>query len=353
MNSKIINSFWKLGLTILLSPFLLGQGIGKEAIAKMEFVPVGKETKWRGQPAIAITRNALLIAWCEGTKPYSVDTEIWLARWENGSWNSIKRVATGYNESSSLRLPCASPVLFEDYNNRLWLFYQVGEREGKTEAYARVSLDGGYTWQKLIKLPSSIHGPTDNRPIQVEDGTIICAASALEGGWRVRIEWAKDPEDIWFSTGYINSVFSLPAAGAAILQHDSNTFQLFAGTKNGRVATAWSKKGWRSWHKMERTVLPNPGSSVAVERLIDHRILLVHNHTILIPNRMDIAVSPDGQSWRIGCEIEAVTDGLLLDPDIIEAPNRMVHVVYSWKGQAIRHVIIDPARLASEPVHLK
>jgi alpha-L-rhamnosidase len=37
-------------------------------------------------------------------------------------------------------------------------------------------------------------------------------------------------------------------------------------------------------------------------------------------------------------------------PSVIQAKDGMVHIVYTWKREKIRHVMIDPSKLVVTPI---
>lgn len=37
-------------------------------------------------------------------------------------------------------------------------------------------------------------------------------------------------------------------------------------------------------------------------------------------------------------------------PAIIQTGDGLVHITYTWKRQRVRHVIIDPAKLKTQPI---
>ncbi len=348
--------FWVVGLVALwftgIGFLASAAGLGNAAILHRDTVPTATKAKWRGTPALVVSRETVLLAWCEGSGPRASDTAIWMARWEDGQWKLMGQVATGYNPKTDVRLPCFDPVLFEDFDGTLWLFYQVGRNPLEQRGCVRMSLDGGKTWTRYRMLPRKIYGPTHNRPLQLGDGTILCPVDSREAGWRVHLEWTKHPiREMWIRGGAINSAFVLPCTGPALIEHDDGRFQIFAGTRTGRMATAWSKQNsFRRWESPERILLPNPGTPVAAIRLLDGRILLAYNHSADAPTVLNLALSPDGQSWRAACEVDRVVQGRLEEPDVVQTPDLKIHLVYGRNGRSIEHVILDPKKLAEKPI---
>jgi predicted neuraminidase len=95
---------------------------------------------------------------------------------------------------------------------------------------------------------------------------------------------------------------------------------------------------------MGATPLPNPSAGIDALRLADGRFLLVSNPTTSGRDRLEIAVSPDGKSWRPAALLED-SPGEYSYPAIIQARDGRVHVTYTWKRERIKHVVVDPAAI--------
>ena len=62
------------------------------------------------------------------------------------------------------------------------LFYKVGPDPRKWWGMLITSTDGGETWSAPRRLPENILGPIKNKPVQLSDGTILCASSTRRAG---------------------------------------------------------------------------------------------------------------------------------------------------------------------------
>ena len=60
-------------------------------------------------------------------------------------------------------------------------------------------------------------------------------------------------------------------------------------------------------------------------------------------------MSVDGQHWQAALVLEN-QPGEYSYPAVIQTADGLVHATYTWKRQRIKHVIIDPAKLALAPI---
>jgi predicted neuraminidase len=91
--------------------------------------------------------------------------------------------------------------------------------------------------------------------------------------------------------------------------------------------------------------------------LKDGRQLLVYNH-VLPPGKeikgartpLNVAVSKDGINWYASAILEDSPISQYSYPSVIQTSDGMVHVVYTWRRQKIKHVVIDPAKLEMKEI---
>ena len=100
---------------------------------------------------------------------------------------------------------------------------------------------------------------------------------------------------------------------------------------------------------MTLTVLPNPSAGTDAVTLADGRHLIVYNHTPKGRTPLNVAVSSDGRLWAAAVVLER-EPGEYSYPAVIQAPDGLIHVTYTWKRQRITHVVLDPKRLQALPM---
>lgn len=293
---------------------------------------------------IAETRTGLIAAWFGGTRERSPDVGIWIARREKNSWSRPLEVANGV-EPSGERYPCWNPVLFQAERGPLLLFYKVGPSPSEWWGMLMTSTDNGTSWSKPRRLPQGILGPIKNKPVRLKDGIILSGSSTEHAGWLVHMEYSKDLGATWQKSEPLNDRVQFGAIQPTVLVHRSGAIQILCRSRQKRITECWSTDGGKSWGAMKLTSLPNPSAGIDAVMLIDGRALLVYNHTENARSPLNVAVSSDGKLWKAALAIEN-QPGEYSYPAVIQTSDGLVHVTYTWKRERIKHVVLDPAKLA-------
>jgi predicted neuraminidase len=297
---------------------------------------------------VETAQGGLVAAWFGGTREGATDVGIWLSRREGKSWTRPVEVATGL-QPDGRRLPCWNPVLFQPRTGPLMLFYKVGPSPSTWWGLLRTSSDGGRTWTAARRLPDGILGPIKNKPIQLENGDLLCPSSVEENvkrkpAWRLRFERSTDLGQTWTCVAPPDGK-PLNAIQPAILVHADKRLQAVARTREAQVCATWSRDGGRTWSAPTLTGVPNPNSGLDAVTLRDGRFLLVNNHTMSGRSSLDVLLSRDGRRWFNVLTLEGASKGEFSYPACIQTRDGLVHVVYTWKRERIKHVVLDPARL--------
>jgi predicted neuraminidase len=298
---------------------------------------------------IAHTSGGLVAAWFGGTREGAADVGIWLARHTNGAWTAPVEVATGVQPDGT-RHPCWNPVLFEVKPGTLALFYKVGPRPTTWWGMVKHSTDAGRTWSEARRLPDGVLGPVKNKPVRLGDGTIVSGSSTetpdAANLWRVHFERSSDDGATW------TVVHPAPAApgpeiGAiqpSILIHADGRLQAVGRSRSQHVFETWSNDKGRTWSPVTLTSLPNPSAGTDALTLRDGRHLIVYNHTPKGRTPLNVATSRDGRAWQSVLVLEDAP-GEYSYPAVIQAPDGLIHITYTWKRERIKHVVVDPAKL--------
>ncbi len=290
--------------------------------------------------------GGLVAAWFGGTRERHPDVGIWLARREGNKWTTPVEVANGLQADGTTRHPCWNPVLFQPRTGALLLFYKVGPSPSQWWGLLRSSDDSGRTWSAARRLPDGIIGPIKNKPVQLANGDILCGVSTEEHGWRVHFERSSDGGQTWSATEPVNDGKAIGAIQPSILFHGGTKLEAVGRTKQSRVFQSWSEDNGKTWGPM--TLLPdvpNPNSGTDALTLRDGRQLLIYNHTQKGRSPLNVAVSSDGKNWANVLELENEPKAEFSYPACIQTGDGLVHFVYTWKRQRIKHVVIDPAQL--------
>jgi len=302
---------------------------------------------------IAETPTGFVASWFGGTKERNPDVCIWVSRLVNGKWTEAINVANGI-QNDTLRYPTWNPVLYQIPGGDLLLFYKIGPSPSTWKGFMRSSKDGGITWSEQKALPPGFLGPIKNKPVLLKDGITLMSPSSTEGnGWQVHFEATKDWGKTWTMIGPINPPKdSVNAIQPSILFHKDGSLQILARSLNRAVLTSWSKDKGKTWSPLAKTSLPNNNSGTDAVTLQDGRQLLVYNH-VLPPGKLtkgartplNVAISNDGIKWYAAAILEDSPISQYSYPSVIQAKDGKVHIVYTWRRQRIKHVVIDLSKV--------
>ncbi len=325
-----------------------GESLDAAGVVRREFIFESAEFKSCHASTVAETRRGLVAAWFGGTAEGKDDVCIYVSRTFHGGWTPPEKVAEG-NDAAGHPVPCWNPVLFQPREGPLLLFYKAGPRPSSWWGMIRVSRNQGGHWSPPRRLPDGQLGPIRAKPIELADGTLLCGSSTEDAGWRVHMEWTRDPLGTWSRTGPLNRADEWGAIQPTLLPHGNGEMQLLCRSRQHSILEAWSGDDGRTWGPLTRTALPNPSAGIDAVRLRDGRFLLVYNHTPQGRNMLNVALSLDGRRWQAAAVLEREA-GEFSYPAAIQTRNGEVHVTYTWKRRRIRHVVLDPAELHLRPI---
>jgi predicted neuraminidase len=237
-------------------------------------------------------------------------------------------------------------VLFQPRAGPLELFYKAGPDPRRWWGLHRISRDGGEHWGPAERLPAEIIGPTRNPPVEPADDVILSPSSSEQDGWKLFIERSVDRGAHWQRIGPLPGADDFGAIQPALLVWPGGHVQLLARSAQGTIVESESGDAGLSWSRLKPTTLPNPNSGIAAIMLRDGRALLVYNPSRWRRSPLAVAISEDGEHWRKVLTLETGWSEFSY-PSVIQSRDGLVHVVYTWKRERIRHVVIDPARVAA------
>ncbi|MEM6278451.1 MAG: exo-alpha-sialidase [Verrucomicrobiota bacterium] len=310
-----------------------------------------------------LPNGELAASWFAGTNEPHIDNSIWFSKTKDGVWQPPIEVVDG-TEGEEADHRTGNPVLFQPSTegSPLLLFYKVVPREdgGARNWWGMMtkSHDAGETWDepwrlgtdpKLGSLPNLL-GPVKNKPIELDDGTLICPSSSEHEGWRVHFELTRDYGKTWEVIGPIEEASNFNAIQPSLLTYPDGKWQILCRSIEGNLAQSWSEDQGKTWSPISATHLPNSNSGTDAVTLADGRQLLVYNHTVSrapFPakrNMLNVAISKDGKKWTPVLTLER-DEGEYSYPAVIQSRDGLVHITYTWKRETIRHVVLDPNQL--------
>lgn len=288
---------------------------------------------------VALDERRLLCAFFAGTREGARDVAIWMAYYDGRRWEAVRKVA------EEPGVPCWNPVLFR-YRNAVYLFYKAGPSPQTWSGFWKRSDDSGRHWSGAHQLPAGLLGPIKNKPLVLADGTVL-AGSSVESynTWAVWVERSEDGMRSWAKSGPVvdpQELFGVIQPTLWVVEGDHLRMAMRATRRIGRVCLADSYDRGRTWTAARRTELPHPSSGLDAVRLRDGRVVLVHNPTNAGRTPLVVAVSEDaGQSWRPAVVLED-EPGEYSYPAVIEAPDGLLHITYTWRRRRIAHAVLIP-----------
>jgi len=305
---------------------------------------------------IAESDQGLIAAWFGGTKERNPDVGIWISRRINGKWTEPVEVANGIVNDST-RFACWNPVLYQIPGRDLLLFYKVGPSPAQWKGMLISSDDGGTAWSEPRALPEGYIGPVKNKPVLLDNGNLLCGSSTEGRGWKIHFEISADSGNTWNKAGPINDGKTYSAIQPCILLHDNGEIQVLCRSRNRAILESWSSDKGLTWSPLAATSLPNNNSGIDAVTLSDGRHLLVYNHVKTPQGKskgartpLNAALSKDGKTWYAALILEDSPVSQYSYPSVIQSSDGLVHVVYTWRRERIKHVIIDPSELELEKI---
>lgn len=284
----------------------------------------------------------------------------------------FKRKHFGDAHAALYRKACWNPVLFEMPSGELWLFFKIGWVMNDWTGWVVKSRDGGKTWTEKEPLEKGFQGPIKNKPVIVGDRLICPSSTENEGGWKFHFEILDLKTNRWKYVGPIERelhplTIDMNADGTlitndsvkhelkpiyciqpSILKLKDGSLQAIGRTRNGRLASTWSRDNGDTWSKVTLIDVPQNQSGTDALTLADGRHVLIYNNFATIPgtpkgprNPCSIAISDDGQSWRHVITLEDSPIGDYSYPAIIQSRDGSLHCVYTWRRFRIAYKRVE------------
>ncbi len=303
---------------------------------------------------IEVVGNSLIAAWFGGSDEGEPDVGIWTARNDGKGWSAPVEVANGVL-SPTTRYPCWNPVLQMMGNGLLVLFYKVGPKPETWWGMNIKSTDGGKTWSRPERLSKGVLGPIKNKGVLLKDGSYIAGSSTEHDGWKVHMERWGSKDQKWTKSDSLNDGRKLGAIQPAMLKWSEQKIQALCRTMQKRIGVTWSNDGGTTWSPLKLTTIPNPDSGIDATVLKDGRAMLVYNPVEKGRSPLVLGIVHNDPKTGNVIKVENVLTlenepGEYSYPAIIQAPNGLLQITYTWKRKLIRHVVVDPKKLKTSGV---
>ena len=306
----------------------------------------------------------ILAAWFGGSWEKGSDVAIWIARRINGIWEKSRKLVDVRG------VAMWNPVLFKKEDEGIILFYKVGETIPVWKTWFVESRDNGETFSTPQELvpgdESGGRGPVKNKPIRLQDGTVLAPASLEGETWDAFVDISKDDCVTWEKSELVplrRSSFNIQMVdrpynkhyiyGKGVIQptlwqDEEGTVHMFLRSTSSRIIRSDSTDGGRTWCMAYDTGLPNNNSGIDMVRMPDGRLVLVYNPRENLPNYykgprtpLVVAVSGNnGETFEEVCVLEN-TQGNFCYPSVICNDKNEILITYTWNREDIIFVKLE------------
>jgi len=314
---------------------------------------------------VELRNGDLLASWFGGSAEGKPDVAIWGSRRSAGQWSEPAELAREPN------IATYNPVMFHTRDGRLWLYYKFGPHPTSWSAGRRWSEDDGKTWSPIEHLPAGLYGPVRAKPLVMNDGTVVSGTSVESyHDWSAWIERSTDNGKTWKKIGPItvprkvDAVRQTPGGSDAFAWDDTygiiqpsvismggKKLRLYARSTSqiGKICVADSKDGGLTWTDARPIDIVNPNSGIDAVALRDGRVVLIYNSTPKGRTPLNLAVSTDGEHFRMFQTLED-QPGEYSYPAIIQDKNGDLHITYTWNRKRIKYMKVS---LSEIPVRVE
>jgi len=285
--------------------------------------------------------SKIMAAWFGGKNEGDPDVSIWMSIKENGKWSLPEEIANGMQQNNE-RFACWNPVLFLTRSGLLFLYYRVGLSPQTWWTEIKTSTDNGETWSAARKLPPVFLGPIKNKPIQLNNGDILCPSSIenpVGNKWTIHLERSDSNGNNWSKINIDCDTFNV--IQPTLLTYGRDSIQLLCRSRNNVIVQSWSFDDGNTWQPLKSSSLPNPNSGIDAVSLREGSQLLVYNPLQRGRNgraALRIAISTDGEHWKDCYTLEEHEQGEFSYPAIIQAKDGSVHITYTYERRKIKYV---------------
>ncbi|MFA5658725.1 MAG: sialidase family protein [Oscillospiraceae bacterium] len=305
---------------------------------------------------IKINDDKILCAWFGGSKEGNSDVGIWISSRENNVWSSPIQI-------SKENQPHWNPVFFRIDDEKILLFYKLGEKIRSWQTMVSLSCDNGKAWgepHELVLCDKGGRGPVRNKPIRLSNGRIIAPASLEDGNWSSFVDISDDNGKTWAKSQgvFIENLLGsrnertvseseIPVSeqsfyGRGVIQptlweSSQGKAHMLLRSTEGKIFRSDSEDFGESWTSAYPTELPNNNSGIDLVKLKNGDIYLVSNPVgenwgKRTPISLDRS-QDNGQTWERICDLET-QDGEFAYPAIITDEN-MLYISYTHKRENV------------------
>ncbi len=306
---------------------------------------------------VQLENGTIVSAWFGGSWEGENDVAIWIATRKKEGWSKPIKVA------DTRGIAMWNPVLFLKEDGGIVLYYKVGERIENWKTWVMESKDEGKTWGNARELVEDDNGggrgPVKNKPIRLQDGTILAPASLEGETWDAFVDISKDGGETWEMSEFVplrrasynkeildspynkHRCFGKGVIQPTLWQDSKGEVHMLLRSTSSKIFRSDSMDGGYTWNLAYATNLPNNNSGLDVVKLPSGTLVLAYNPTENLPNyykgpRTPLILSysdDNGETWHELITLESGRGGYAY-PAII-ANEKEIFVTYTWKRERI------------------
>jgi len=281
----------------------------------------------------------LLCLWYGGSYESADDETLFLSRRRPGSrdWETPEALIRGPEP-----LP-GNGVIFVDGHQQVWIVWcrmenprPLGRGQGwdNCRLMSRISMDNGLTWSRDFEfLDGTLRAVPRNPPVLLASGDLVLPLEAIVNGVEGSVFLIGGDGGAKWRQGGFTPGGSQPAV---IQRSDSSLFALMR--RAPRLTQIESSDGGVTWSDAVPSALRNPDAGISMTKLANGHLVVVFNDSELQRTPLSIARSIDeGKSWEPPLQLES-NPGEYSYPCVIQSADGKIHVTYTFRRYAIKHV---------------
>lgn len=299
----------------------------------------------------------LLAAWFGGSREGAADVSLYQSVWSSAqSWGPARELLNRQVAERQLGRnirKLGNPLLVAEPGRLHLFFVSVSYGGWAGSAINRsVSEDGGITWAPAHRIITSpffnLSTLVRNPGSWLVDGSL--GLPVYHEFTNKHGEWLRlDADGRVLSKSRMAmprptlqpAVVPLSGAHAVAALRD-------AGPGPNQIQWSETRDGGQSWTQQSARAVPNPNSAAAMIGLHDGSLLMACNPIPGNRNQLSLLRSTDqGETWNLVRVIEQSPDDRdeFSYPALLQDRSGMIHLLYTWKRQGIRHARFSQAWL--------
>ena len=306
----------------------------------------------------------LVTVWYGGTREGAADTQLFISRFVDGGWTLPQSVMDRHQAATQLHRPIrklGNPVLHRWPDDALGIFFvsvSLGGWAMSSINYIE-SKDQGASWSHAKRLVTSpflnVSTLVRGRPLALQDGSVqLPVYHELAGKFAELLHISRQLRVLGKTRISSGKAAIQPSIAPVSEQQAVALLRYYSGQPADRVLHTQTDDGGLSWTVPLALELPNPGSSVALLRLEGGLLIAALNDLREHRHRLSLAVSHAGEGpWRVLHRIEhenidykkTGADFEFSYPSLLQDDQGLIHLVYTWNQQRIKHVVFNQAWL--------